>query len=139
MKSEDVEGAAHRPDRAIREAFCSDFLQGLVEQREILLEFVRASILMESSRERWWAHRPFPDRGAAWLRAARRTGAMVRRMLADDGLGPGFPPAAGDDLLESFRGRRKLHREGEPFGECGEVPVKDEHRIHAASPGVSPR
>ena len=40
MKSEDVEGATNRPDRAVRQSFGADIRERLVEQSKVFIELV---------------------------------------------------------------------------------------------------
>ena len=141
MKSEDVEGATHRPDCAIGEAFCSDFLQSLFEQGEILVEFVRASIMMESSRERGGliAH-PYTQ-GQLGLEQHDVLAPWFIRMLADDRLGCGIFSARSLAMASSSISGRflKVAREGESFGKFFQGPMNDDHRIQAHLLGVFPR
>src|SRR4029453_10418385 len=102
-------------------------LQSLFEQREILVEVVRASIMMESSREGGGLIAHSQTEGQLGLEQHDILAPWFVRMLADDRLGTGiFRPQLGDGLFEYFRGLLKVAREGEPFGKFFQVPVNDE-------------
>ena len=129
VKTENVEGAPHRPDGVVRQPAGANLGQSLTEEGQIFVELVGAPVLMGSFVNR----RGIPRALGQWKLRLQEHHVLPPRlvgMLPDDRFGVRILRSqSGNALLEDFRGLLKVARERKPFRQFFEMTVDDDEGV----------